>query len=477
MKKYTFTTLLLACWLFSVQAQVGINILNPDPSAALQVESSTRGFLPPRLTETQRDAIVAPLPGLQIFNSTDSVMEYYNGICWLKVFQRDCNDCVFNFTISDQTDSIDRILTNSCSTTLNAVQLAGANNQSIAFFVLPNLPAGMTATLSNYTINGSGSSTLTVTADIFTTPGTYTIIVQAVCNATIASQVYIVTVEPCFIVDIVNNQQNYNLQSAAGLPTAQPICVVANIFPGVNVENGLSTPAAFNVGALHPQSQVGIRNNGNILGHGGNGGFGGNFTQFGTVGGNGTNALNLTTATTTIINTGTIYGGGGGGGSVGVGVTIPVVNINLGVGAGGGGGAQLGLGGAQNLPFPTYANGQNATGGVAAVGGNGGLLNFAIPIPIGPVQVTLTPNAFGGDGGDYGQAGTAGSIFVNVVVSINVPFIGTVNILNTNIPNPPPSTFPAGGTAGYAVKRNGGVLNNLPDGNYNTLNVKGQVGN
>jgi hypothetical protein len=37
--------------------------------------------------------------------------------------------------------------------------------------------------------------------------------------------------------------------------------------------------------------------------------------------------------------------------------------------------------------------------------------------------------------------------------------------------------MPLAGAAGYAVKRNGNLLNGIPDNNYQTIFIKGQVGN
>lgn len=59
-------------------AQVGIGTTNPDPSAKLEVASTTKGFLPPRLTTTQRDAIPSPADGLVIFNTTMGALETYS---------------------------------------------------------------------------------------------------------------------------------------------------------------------------------------------------------------------------------------------------------------------------------------------------------------------------------------------------------------------------------------------------------------
>jgi hypothetical protein len=62
---------------------VGIGTTSPDADAILDVSSTTRGFLPPRMTTTQRDAIAAPVPaGLMVYNSTTNKLNFYNGTAW-----------------------------------------------------------------------------------------------------------------------------------------------------------------------------------------------------------------------------------------------------------------------------------------------------------------------------------------------------------------------------------------------------------
>lgn len=53
-----------------------------DPSAQMSVTSTTKGFLPPRMTTVQRDAIASPATGLMIFNTTNAGFEFYNGTAW-----------------------------------------------------------------------------------------------------------------------------------------------------------------------------------------------------------------------------------------------------------------------------------------------------------------------------------------------------------------------------------------------------------
>jgi hypothetical protein len=63
-------------------AQVGIGTQTPASSAALDIKSSTKGFLPPRLTTGQIKNIVAPDEGLIVYNSTMKRPCFYNGIRW-----------------------------------------------------------------------------------------------------------------------------------------------------------------------------------------------------------------------------------------------------------------------------------------------------------------------------------------------------------------------------------------------------------
>lgn len=54
----------------------------PHQSAMLEVKSVNRGFLPPRLSSAQRDAIVSPAAGLLIFNTDCSTIQVFNGVNW-----------------------------------------------------------------------------------------------------------------------------------------------------------------------------------------------------------------------------------------------------------------------------------------------------------------------------------------------------------------------------------------------------------
>lgn len=63
-------------------AQVGIGTTTPNASSILDVSSTTAGFLPPRMTTVQRDAIVSPAVGLIIYNTTINCVEWWTGSYW-----------------------------------------------------------------------------------------------------------------------------------------------------------------------------------------------------------------------------------------------------------------------------------------------------------------------------------------------------------------------------------------------------------
>lgn len=57
--------------------------LTPNASAILDLTSTTKGFLPPRMTTTQKNAIATPAAGLMVYDTTLNVISYYNGTMWI----------------------------------------------------------------------------------------------------------------------------------------------------------------------------------------------------------------------------------------------------------------------------------------------------------------------------------------------------------------------------------------------------------
>lgn len=61
---------------------IGIGTITPHGTSILEVSSTNKGFLPPRMTEAQRNAISFPAEGLMIYNTTRKKPNYYDGSDW-----------------------------------------------------------------------------------------------------------------------------------------------------------------------------------------------------------------------------------------------------------------------------------------------------------------------------------------------------------------------------------------------------------
>ena len=64
---------------------VGIGTTAPNASALLDVSSTTKGVLLPRMNTTQINAISSPAEGLTVYNTVLSTLCFFNGVSWQKV--------------------------------------------------------------------------------------------------------------------------------------------------------------------------------------------------------------------------------------------------------------------------------------------------------------------------------------------------------------------------------------------------------
>ena len=74
---------------FTTGQNIGIGTNTPHASAALDVTSTNGGFLPPRMTFAQRNAIANPAQGLIIYctdcGSNGGEPQYFNGTAWYNI--------------------------------------------------------------------------------------------------------------------------------------------------------------------------------------------------------------------------------------------------------------------------------------------------------------------------------------------------------------------------------------------------------
>jgi len=85
MKNLFLSFLLITTVVAHAQVGIGVSTANVKPSAQLEVLSTNKGFLPPRMTTSQRDSINNPATGLVLFNTTTNSLEYKSSTGWVSL--------------------------------------------------------------------------------------------------------------------------------------------------------------------------------------------------------------------------------------------------------------------------------------------------------------------------------------------------------------------------------------------------------
>lgn len=65
--------------------ETGIGTTTPDASALLDVSSTTKGFLPPRMTTAQRVAIVVAADGMIVYDTVEDYLYIRRAGAWTKL--------------------------------------------------------------------------------------------------------------------------------------------------------------------------------------------------------------------------------------------------------------------------------------------------------------------------------------------------------------------------------------------------------
>lgn len=82
-----YLLILLSLASISLHSQIAINEAGsaPDASAVLDVASTEKGILIPRMSAAERDAITSPAAGLMVYVNDDSRFWVHNGLTWEKI--------------------------------------------------------------------------------------------------------------------------------------------------------------------------------------------------------------------------------------------------------------------------------------------------------------------------------------------------------------------------------------------------------
>jgi hypothetical protein len=77
-----------------------VGIGTDNPGAALEISSTTKGFLPPRMNAVQRNAMGSPAEGTVIYNTDDKGLNVYNGVTWNSTVPVAAFGCGLTLTIN-----------------------------------------------------------------------------------------------------------------------------------------------------------------------------------------------------------------------------------------------------------------------------------------------------------------------------------------------------------------------------------------
>ena len=384
---------------------LGIGTATPEKTAITEFSSTSQGVLLPRMSNTQRDAILSPAIGLMIYNTSTGCFNFYKSGGWMEW----CGNCIVPQT---------PIVSGNGKVCSGDTIYLTASFQSGATYAW-NGPNGFTSSLQNPIIPNASladAGTYSVTTTINN------------CNSAAASTSVIVTPLPIasfvstpspidtsmqvFFTPSTTGPVSYNWTFSGGNPSSdtsqspsvkwttpgvypvtlsitQNACKSANYTDSVHVllylpgSQTFTTPGIFTVPAAVTSITV------KAWGAGGGGGG-----TAGASGGGGTFATSVLSVTPgEVIDV--VVGGGGGGG-------INQCLANTGGGAGGSGG---------NLNFGAGGNGGNPGYIPCSAGGGGGgggcflLRNASVLFAAG--------GGGGGGGAESGLAGNGGEGDVN----------------------------------------------------------------
>lgn len=89
MKRILFFLLIALNGQLAKAQNVGIGTTTPNPKAALDISSTTKGLLIPSMTTSQRLAITAPPNGLMVYDTIRKEFYHYTGTAWSPILNGD----------------------------------------------------------------------------------------------------------------------------------------------------------------------------------------------------------------------------------------------------------------------------------------------------------------------------------------------------------------------------------------------------
>jgi hypothetical protein len=143
----------------TIFAQVGIGTTSPNNAAELDVNSTSKGVLFPRMSNAQMTAISNPSQGLQIYNTDANCMYFYNGQQWVSTL----NSISALVNVGDvvQLDNIKIRVASSGNRSMQIATVSGNISTSASTFNLyPSSNVGSTGGAGSETGIGWASTTV-----------------------------------------------------------------------------------------------------------------------------------------------------------------------------------------------------------------------------------------------------------------------------------------------------------------------------
>jgi hypothetical protein len=152
------STFILAFFSSAVMAQVGVGTTSPDASAQLDITSTTKGLLIPRMTAAQRTAIATPAAGLMVYQTDGTAGFYsYNGSGWAQIATggslTDFAAALTPVTVSGNTTFTNWVTT-------SPLYSSGAFNSATGTFTVPQTGTYAISATINYKSTASITSSL-----------------------------------------------------------------------------------------------------------------------------------------------------------------------------------------------------------------------------------------------------------------------------------------------------------------------------
>jgi hypothetical protein len=159
---------ILPLFLFSASSITGLSqsvAVNTDgttshPSAIMDIKSSFKGMLVPRMTTTQRTAILNPANGLLVYDTDNNSFQFFNNTAWTTIATGVAPQSIWKQEGNAGTSSYSHFI----GTTDNQSLVIRTNNEECGRFdpVRRNYFIGHDAGLSNYGGEGSGGFNIAI---------------------------------------------------------------------------------------------------------------------------------------------------------------------------------------------------------------------------------------------------------------------------------------------------------------------------